>query len=286
MSAAVSGGVRLSFLEAGHCLHPGAMAYRGGPWKSIRFPAMVAVLEHPREGVVLFDTGYSRRFHEQTRNFPNRFYALITPVSVTEEETAISQLAGRGVGVRDVRTVILSHFHADHVAGAGDFPHATYVYDGEGYARLEKLSAFAGLRSGFLRGLLPDDFARRGRPLFPRERVRTADALPGFFDEAVDLFGDGSILVIALPGHAAGHVGLLVRTAEGEQVFLISDACWRRESFQEGRPPLAVAGMIFDDRPEYARTLARLHGLHRTRPELKIVPCHCTATLAELGHSA
>ena len=55
--------VSLRLLEAGYCRVPEFLSIRGGSLRPVRFPASVAVIEHPREGVILFDTGYSPRFH-------------------------------------------------------------------------------------------------------------------------------------------------------------------------------------------------------------------------------
>ena len=45
--------------EAGYCTHPELATRRGASAKACQFPALVALLRHPVEGLVLFDTGYS-----------------------------------------------------------------------------------------------------------------------------------------------------------------------------------------------------------------------------------
>ena len=100
------------------------MTRRGAPWRTVRFPSGFAFLHHASEGAVLFDTGYSARFHSETRGFPGSLYAHMTPVHLEDAETAQSQLAAAGISASDVRHVVLSHFHADHIAGLRDFPAA------------------------------------------------------------------------------------------------------------------------------------------------------------------
>src|SRR5580704_3485343 len=100
-------------LSAGFCTHPEAMTRRGAGWGACRFPAGFALIRHAREGAILFDTGYSERFHAQTAHFPAALYARITPVHVSAVQTARHQLMLFGVAPSDVRFVILSHFHAD-----------------------------------------------------------------------------------------------------------------------------------------------------------------------------
>ena len=274
-------GLRVSFIEAGFTKHLEAVSMLGGRWKTIRFPASVAVIEHPREGVILFDTGYSARFHEQTKYFPNKFYSLITPVTILPEHTALAQLQARGISTRDVRHVILSHFHADHIGGAADFPYAKYVYRGISHRTVRDLSSWGKLLAGFLSGLLPDDFERRGRVL------EDADFRPGSYgfhdyDLACDLFGDGSLLVVDLPGHAAGQIGLMVRAETGERYFLVADACWGEKSYRELRAPNPIVRGIFNDWRAYKHTLGKIQALSVREPQIKIVPCHCDQTLAGL----
>src|SRR6202012_2959756 len=103
--------------------------------------ATVAVIEHSKHGVVLFDTGYSMRFYEQTKYFPNRFYSMVTPVTITPETSALYQLKEQGIGFRAIKHVGLSHVHADHIGGVADFSHSQYIYRKEAYDAVRGLSS-------------------------------------------------------------------------------------------------------------------------------------------------
>jgi glyoxylase-like metal-dependent hydrolase (beta-lactamase superfamily II) len=277
----MSGGeiaVKIAFIEAGYCRHPEKVAWRGGSWASVSFPASVAVIEHPREGIVLFDTGYSERFFHATQKWPASLYARITPVFLDEGRTARDQLKRIGVAPTDVRHVILSHFHGDHIGGVSDFTRAGFVYDHEGFEAVRGLKGIAALRRAFLPELLPADFEARGRAVGAWSKGPAE--LHGF-SGAHDVFGDGSVWLVRLPGHARGHAGLLVRT-QGRDYLLAGDACYRRENFTGNSPALAAARLIFDDFSGYKRTLGDLHSLHLARPDLEIVPCHCEKTLGRM----
>jgi len=279
----MSSGVRISFIAAGFTKHLEAVSYRGGRYKIVRFPASVAVIEHPREGVILFDTGYSARFYEQTKHFPNKFYALITPVTISPETSAAHQLAARGIKPGDVRKVVVSHFHADHIAGVADFPRAQYIYRKAGYDAVKDLSAWGAVRAGFLRGLLPTDFASRGLAITDQAMRAGVTDCPEF-PLGFDLCGDQSVIAVDLPGHVVGQIGLLVRTGDGERYFLVADACWCQENYQELKPPASIARLIFADWGQYNDTLKRLHAAALRAPDLRIVPCHCEKTLDEMAH--
>ena len=278
-------GVKIRIIEAGHTKHLEAVALKGGAFKTLRFPASVAVIEHPQKGVVLFDTGYSARFHEQTRHFPNRFYSLITPVTIRPEDTAAAQMKNFGITPNDVRGVVLSQFQADHVGGAADFEKAKYIYRKSSYDAVKDLSNFGAVKAGFLRGLLPSDFEARSQALVDEQfttpfREHSAEAVA--FKGGYDLFGDSSVIAVDLPGHATGQIGLYVQASDGQRYLLAADACWDERSFQEMRPPSSITKMIFSDWKQYIGTLSTLHDLSIADPDLKIIPCHCEKTLEGL----
>ena len=265
--------VELRMIQAGYCTHPERVVRAGGSWKPCRFPAMVGIIEHPAEGLMLFDTGYSERFHEETARFPNALYARLTPVHYRPEDSVVRQLAALGRRAEDVRHVIVSHFHGDHVAALRDFPQARFFCSEEGYAALRPLKGLAALTKGFLPGLLPADFAHRLDP-FETRPTRDLTGRLGPFTRGYDLFGDGTLVAVPLPGHAAGHYGLLVESEKGP-VFLVGDACWTSRSYAELQLPSVAAQLIFADRRAYAETLRGLHALSREQPEVTIVPSHC-----------
>lgn len=269
--------VELTMLSAGYCTHPEAVVMRGGRWRSIRFPSLVGVIRHPTRGVILFDTGYTARFFEETRPFPARLYAWTTPVHFKPPEGAAAQLAARGIRAEDVSLVLLSHFHADHVGGARDFPNARFVCSEEAWRRTRGLRGFAAVRKAFLPGLLPPDFTARVAAVEGLRQVELPARLRPF-ETGADLFGDGSVAIVPLPGHAAGHYGVLLQT-EPAPTFLVADACWLSRQYREYLLPHPIVNLILDDPRAYRESLRRLHELHRRDPLVTILPSHCSEVL-------
>lgn len=263
-------------LEAGCTWHPEISIYQGGSWKSCRFPASVVYIEHPRHGRILFDTGYSARFHEATAHFPEKLYALVTPVNLRPEETAVYQLSRLGIAAESIDYVIISHFHADHVAGLADFPRARYLFIDSAYREVMSYSRFQAVRKGFLKSLLPADFERRAQALLPSQAKAVVSCL-GHFPQ-FDLFQDGSLIGVALPGHAPGHMGLWLNQSP-RPLFFVADACWLMRQIQENRAPTRLASLVMEDPGQYRSTIADLHRLYTKHPELQIVPCHCETSL-------
>lgn len=266
----------LTLLTAGSCTHPERVTRRGGGRGAVAFPSLVALVEHPAHGVFLFDTGYTPRFAEQTARLPAALYARLTPVTCGPDDPAVVQLAARGIAAADVRTVVLSHVHGDHVAGARDFPTATFVHAADAFAHVTGRRALTRTRHGYLPGLLPVDLAARSRAV--EDHPRTALGL-GAFTWGHDLVGDGSVVAVPLPGHTPGHTGLLVRAA-GADVLLVGDAAWSTRAITHLELPHPLVRLVTHRWSQYRETIHRLHRLMRDQPELLVVPSHCTVGIA------
>lgn len=223
-------------------------------------------------------------FVEATRRFPERLYALLTPVTIPREQAAVAQLRALGYEPTEVCRVYISHFHADHISALSDFPRARFYYFEEAFAAVRRLGRVRALMQGILPALLPPDFVERSVSLRGTSAALPADCQP--FVEGLDLFGDGSGFAVRLPGHAPGQLGLIVSDARGRRVFLVADACWTRAAFEQGARPHPITHLLFDDSAKYHETLARLSSLHARYPDTLIVPSHCEATFLELASTA
>jgi glyoxylase-like metal-dependent hydrolase (beta-lactamase superfamily II) len=261
-------------LSAGFCLHPEFMTIRGGSWKPCRFPAGFLYLRHRRFGHVLFDTGYSDHFRKETASFPNLLYAKLTPPHFEAADRACDQLERMGVRASEVGTVVLSHFHADHIAGLRDFPKARIVVSRSGYAEMRGAHGIRGLLNGLLPGLMPSD--ADDRVCFV-DSLATASLAPDLTDlgPARDLFGDGAALLIDLPGHSTGHIGLYLPETPQGALFAVADAAWSLDAITDLRPPPRLVTAMLGKTTSYRRTLETLHRLQRAVPALAIRPAHC-----------
>lgn len=264
--------VGLRLFAAGYCTHPEWVTIRGGSSRNCRIPALFACIEHPEFGTVLVDTGYSGTFLRETDRLPGRLYRAVTPVSLREEDSAVHQLEACGIAAEQVRTIVITHFHADHIAGLNDFPNAQFLYLPQAYDAVKRLRGLAALRRAFLPGLLPERFEERSRPIQPDRRIALPPEFP--FPYALDTLGDGSVLAVELPGHADGQIGLLLAT-ERHDYMLCADAAWSGKAVRENRPPHPIAGLIMPDRRQYADSFGRLVELQRRFPLLRIVASHC-----------
>lgn len=272
--------IRFFLIAAGHCTHSEHVVLTGGRREPICFPSLVGVMVHPQHGVALFDAGYSPRFLTHCERFPYSLYARVTPVTLAPEQTAVAQLQALGLRAEEVKTIFISHFHADHIAGIQDFPHARFVCARDGYDSVRGKRGFRALVRAFLPDLLPDDFEARARYVDDfSQRDLPATLYP--FEKGYDVFGDGSALVVSLPGHADGHVGLFLPGAD-QPTFLVGDASWLARSYRDHVQPSPLATLVFSDRRAYRETLGRLHAMHKRQSGVRIIPSHCLETFEEL----
>ncbi|MDX2249969.1 MAG: MBL fold metallo-hydrolase [Bacteroidia bacterium] len=273
--------VRLLLKTAGYCLAKEHHALKGGRRQNICFPALYALIQHPEQGWILFDTGYTQRFYEATQRFPGILYKWMTPTFIRPEEEAVAEVRRMGINPEDIKHIIVSHFHADHVGGLRDFPRAVFYCTKTAFDQVTQLKGFAGVRRGLLSGHLPEDFSLRATLVDTGKFPARHDPDLG---EMTDLFGDGSILLPYLPGHAAGQMGALLNTLEGK-VLLAADAFWLRENLEENRLPSPVVKLFFDSWTDFKTSLAKVRKFWQNHPEIKIIPTHCEKTIKEvIGH--
>src|SRR6185436_12516899 len=111
--------------------------------------------------------------------------------------------------------VLLTHLHLDHISGMPDVPASTPIYAGPGETR--ERGVLNLLASG-----TTDDLMEGHAPVqeWPYPVGGGKDGIAG----VVDVFGDGSVAALWVPGHTAGSTAYLVRTPQGP-VLLTGDAC-------------------------------------------------------------
>lgn len=155
---------------------------------------------------LLWDTGIT----DAVATMPNGL-APADPRMVTWHlpQTLVGQLAAIGVKPADITAVAVSHTHPDHIGNLETFPNAKlYVqkaeYDWPG----------------------PNN-TPRFKPEHPVMKL----------EGDTDVYGDGSVTILATPGHTPGHQSLLVKLPHTGAVILSGDAVHFQSNWDNRRVP-------------------------------------------------
>lgn len=257
-------------LDTGYCTVWENQLVTGGRKLPVRVHALAMLLHHPAHGWFLFDTGYAPRILDATQGYPFRAYRWVTPMTVTPELAVANQLSRFGLTPQDISRVVLSHFHADHVAGLLDFPSVRLVSGREAWMAVRALSSLRALSRGFVPALMPQDFESRvdligdfcGPELAP-------------FGKTHDLFSDGSALLVRLPGHARGQLGLIAQTNKG-RIFFVADSYYMPASIHERALPHPITRFFaVDDWAALGKTINHLADFAAANPDVVLLPTHC-----------
>jgi N-acyl homoserine lactone hydrolase len=155
----------------------------------------------------------------------------------------VDLLAQLKVAPEQVKYIGISHFHGDHIGQANALPKATLLI-GKG-----DWDVLTGPKPpGNLNPQLVSNWISGGG---------TVEPLP--LDK--DVFGDGSVVMLATPGHTPGHHSLLVKLAQKGAVILSGDAV----HFQENYDGPGVPIFNFDR----SQTLASIDRIKKVAANLK-----------------
>ena len=95
------------------------------------------------------------------------------------------------------------------------------------------------------------------------------------FSRSHDVYGDGSVVVVPVPGHSPGSVAIFVTLPTGRRYLFVGDMVWQREGITEREErPWIVQRMADDDPPTLRESLLRVAAVHARFPEITLVPAH------------
>jgi glyoxylase-like metal-dependent hydrolase (beta-lactamase superfamily II) len=192
------------------CSHPQPVGVRR------RVAVIASVIEHPKIGPILFETGCCRNARQV---WPKEAWEAF-PITVYEEKHHLDKaLEAAGYAVKDIRAVIMGHLHLDHAGGlelfrGTDVP--VYVHEQE-----LKEAWYAIATKEDYGCYLPTDLDwRLNWQAISREELELFDG----------------ITLRHMPGHTPGLMTLQADLANAGSFFLTSDMFHVRDLFEQGLP--------------------------------------------------
>ncbi len=261
--------LQFSLIQTGAGQTLEAFTHSDGSYFESREVAHIAILIIHPQGKLLFDTGLGEKVDAQFEEIP----WLLRPLMAYEKHgSARSQLERAEIDLQGLR-IILSHMHWDHASGIEDFPEQEiWTTKLEHDWALKKAEEESGLLSSQF-----DAEEIKWRYLSFEDRSYEN------FSQSLDLFKDGSVILVPLPGHTPGAIGMFINLPSGERYLFTGDTSWSLEGIQKPSEKFWISRLLADDNSEgTTRELVRLHRLMLRRPELQLIPSHDARTQAKL----
>ena len=248
-----------------------ALFYSGGSWLKSRVGAHSAVLVRHPQGSFLFDTGLGQ---DMGRQFNDNMPFWLKPSMVYKNHQSAQTLLANEIKHRPIQKILLSHLHWDHASGIKDFPGVEVWTTKAEYEAAMSPNAHAG-------GYIPSQYSGAAIPwrFIQFERVAYEN-----FAQSLDLFRDGSEVLVPLPGHTPGAMGMFVNLPSGKRLFFTGDTTWTVEGFQLPAHKFWGAALWADqDKSEIERSILKIRRLMQEYPEMLIVPTHDDRAQSALG---
>jgi N-acyl homoserine lactone hydrolase len=224
-------------------------------------PVYAFAIEHP-EGVIVVDTGANAGLKSLPRWHP--YFQLAVRFDIAPEQEIGPQLRRLGIGARDVKTVVLTHFHIDHDGGLAHFPHSRLLANGGEIARA------SGLR-GALLGYLPNRWPTWLDP----DPLAFAPTPHSPFTRSARITAAGDVIAVPTPGHTPHHLSVIVRDGE-QDIMLAGDA-----SYLEATMLSETIDGVSPDEASAKATLTDIRSFCAQRPTIYL-PAHDPQSAARL----
>lgn len=212
------------------------------------------LLHHPQRGNYLVDTGVSKKLLDDPRKEGlNWLITKVMPIKEMQLKKSTAEIL-QGMDNK-LSGVFFTHLHLDHISGIPDIPNDVPLYIGASESTAKyALNVFV---QGSNNKLFEDKHALQEWSFQPDPQNK--------FEGIIDIFEDGSVFAISVPGHTPGSVAYLIRTRQGP-VLLTGDTSHTRWGWENTVEP----GDYTQDNERNLANLKRLKALVASHPNIEV----------------
>lgn len=206
----------------------------------------------------LIDTGMAKDGKEQMQefSFPLRKLLDYTPLLSVKEKLEKKNVR--------ISKCFITHLHFDHASAIKDFKNdASFVI----HADELKLALSDKADIGFIKSMY-------SMPDISWETLNFTERPYGPFKRYVDYFKDGSLIIVELPGHTEGSIGLILNF-KSYRIFMLGDSVWTINEVITNNNKSTLASWIVDhDNDRTEETIELLHNIWMANGDIRFVPAH------------
>lgn len=251
-------GLKLHVFTTGSLEVPQALLVHRGSWlRRHHLDILAFLIEHPRQGFTLFNTGLNREIVKNPEKYMGPLLATLTRPKMAEGQDISSQIKKAGLLTERVRRIVISDLRFDHAGELERFPSAEVIVTQMEYDAARERRSSILYREGeydHVRSWKFIDYA--------------LDQPIGTFTSHIDLFGDGSLILIDAAGATPGNQALLVRLPSRPVLLCGGLALIKENYLYAGMPRLLF------NREAWWEKIWRLKKFKDLVPELLIFPDH------------
>lgn len=246
---------RVDYFSCGYCKNKLGVMFKNSKNEKklsgiINFPAGVFLIKHREIGYILYDTGYGIDILKN--NFKYFLYRAPNPIILKKEDLISEQLLKRGINQNEIRYVILSHLHPDHIGDVKKFQNAKIIITEDCYENYKN----SRLKDLIFKEFLPKYFEERV------EIIKKYKKLKDFPVKVKDLFGDGSLYLASINGHSRGQGCLFVKE---KNLFIAADVCWGVDLMKYTERMRTLPKLVQDNFKDYERGIDILENIQKEK---------------------
>ena len=192
----------------------------------IWLPVSVYLIEHP-QGLILVDTGWHRDMSPegvydkaaQIKSLGSRVLYNVNQGQIPLGEAVDEQLETMGIKPADLDYVLLTHLDCDHANGLRAVKDAKHIIVAQEELDCARKNGLIRYKKKWWEGVDLQTIEWNGTE--------------GPAGKSFDLFGDGSVKMINIPGHCDGLCAVKITREDGKFVLLFSDGGYATKSWKE-----------------------------------------------------